>query len=75
MAAIVEKERLTKGFKEFMKVYQKVAVVKSMLEARMLKQQEQLTETQQMLQALEQKAGQMLQAAPAPIKELQEQEE
>jgi len=73
MPATVPKNRWTEEFKGFHKVYKKVAVMRELLQRRALKQQENLTETQQMLQALDERAKMMLQAAPEPVDELPEQ--
>ena len=75
MPETVEKERLTKGFKEFMGVYKQVNVVKRLLKQRLEQQQAGMSQTQQLLEQLEMRSRDLLNRAPEPTDQLQEQKE
>ncbi len=71
----VEKERLTKNFKGFMNVYKQTQGIKVMLKQRIEQKQQSLRESEEMLDMLEQQQQRLIQAAPEPTDQLQEQGE
>ncbi len=71
----VEKERLTKNFKGFMNVFKQTQGIKAMLVQRIEQKQQSLRESKEMLDMLEQQQQRLIQAAPEPTDQLQEQGE
>lgn len=71
----VEKTRLTKNFVGFMKVFKQTQGIKAMLQKRVEQKQESLRQTEEMLNALEEQQQRLIQSAPEPTDQLQEQGE
>jgi len=71
----VPRQYLSNDFKDFMKAYQRILGVGKLLQSRAMKQEQQFNMTKEMLNALEQRRQEMVNAAPDPVNDLPEQGE
>jgi len=71
----VNKSLWTKEFKNFLKVYDMINGIKSVLSQRLTRQQSAAGQTQEMLAALEERRAKILSIAPRPVDDLPEQEQ